>query len=192
MIDIACHRCGKIFQDNPSDKRKYCGRACSRASQPRKHGDSKTRLYGTWCHMKTRCYCSTSKSYPYYGGRGIKVCDNWVKNYKSFKDWALLSGYRESLEIDRIDVNGNYCPENCRWVTRQQQCWNMRQKQTPKKTSKYKGVSWKPKLKKWVVQISLNGETKYCGLYTDEVEAAMAYDQAARSLHGEFCSTNFP
>ena len=82
-----------------------------------KHGMSETRLYRIWASMKTRCYVKNRDSYRYYGGRGIKVCDEWKTSFKSFSEWALSNGYNDNLTLDRIDFDGDYEAGNCRWVT---------------------------------------------------------------------------
>ena len=64
--------------------------------------------------------------YRYYGGRGIKICDDWLYSYTSFREWALSNGYTENLTIDRVNPDGNYCPENCRWATMAEQNRNKR------------------------------------------------------------------
>ncbi len=91
-----------------------------------KHGLKQTRLYNTWLHIKDRCLNSSNKDFEHYGGRGIKVCREWADNFETFYKWAINNGYNDKLTIDRINVNGDYCPENCRWVTQKKQCNNKR------------------------------------------------------------------
>lgn len=75
------------------------------------------RLKSIFSGMKTRCYNPDDKEYPWYGARGIKICNEWLNNPKSFEEWALLNGYDDTLTINRKDENKDYCPENCEWIT---------------------------------------------------------------------------
>ena len=90
------------------------------------HGDTHTRLYGIYRKMLWRCYNKNCKDYGRYGGRGVAICDEWKNSYEKFKSWALDNGYKKSLTIDRIDVDGDYEPSNCRWVTMKAQNVNKR------------------------------------------------------------------
>lgn len=92
----------------------------------RTHGKRHTRLHSIWATMKERCDLKKRRDYKYYGGRGITVCDEWRNDFQAFYDWAMANGYLDDLTIDRIDVNGNYEPSNCRWITIQEQQKNKR------------------------------------------------------------------
>ena len=98
-----------------------CG--CTRG---RKHGQAHTKLYKTYYAMIKRCENKNYKQYKDYGGRGIKICEEWKNDFQSFYDWAVTNGYKDGLTLDRIDVNGDYKPDNCRWVTHLEQNLNKR------------------------------------------------------------------
>ena len=83
-----------------------------------KHGLSHIRIHTIWCGMKERCYNPNATNYQYYGGKGIAICEEWLHDFQAFYDWAVANGYREGLSIDRKDSDGNYCPQNCMWITR--------------------------------------------------------------------------
>lgn len=89
-----------------------------------KHGYTGTRLHEIWHSMKQRCNNPNHINYRHYGGRGIKICEEWDTNFIAFKDWAISNGYTEELEIDRINNNEGYSPNNCRWVSHKVNCNN--------------------------------------------------------------------
>lgn len=90
------------------------------------HGMTNTRLHRIWRSMKTRCSNPNSKSYLYYGGKGVSVCHEWMNSFEAFYDWAIHNGYKDNLSLDRINGDGNYEPGNCRWATMHEQRVNQR------------------------------------------------------------------
>ena len=118
-----------------------------------KHGKINTRLYRIWRCMKNRCYNKSDEHYKWYGARGIAVCDEWKDDFMSFYDWSMNNGYDDNLTIDRIDVNGNYEPNNCRWANAKQQQRNRRNN----KRITYKGVT--KSLIEWCETLGLKYDT---------------------------------
>ncbi len=103
---------------------KSCG--CLRLTHTHKADPSQRRLRTAWYHMINRCSKPNDKDYRNYGGRGITICAEWLHDFNAFKDWALANGHQEGLSLDRIDNDGNYTPDNCRWATNAQQSRNTR------------------------------------------------------------------
>lgn len=126
IYTVECLKCGSISDKRSGDV--MSGRAkCYCSAKCKLHGKAKTRLYSIYRGMKERTQNPKNKAYYRYGARGIKVCDEWLNDFNAFYDWAMSSGYSEDLTIDRIDVDDDYCPQNCRWSTRSEQSNNTSQ-----------------------------------------------------------------
>lgn len=129
LWDCTC-KCGKtVIVDGASLRSGHtssCGCLSSRTTvqdRNRTHGKSNTRLYSIWCGMHSRCYNQNRRSYHHYGAKGITVCQEW-HDYITFERWALANGYTDTLTIERLDVEGNYEPSNCCWISKSQQSDN--------------------------------------------------------------------
>ena len=121
--------CGNIIWARGSNIRYGSTRSCGcRVGQKYKHNSSKTRLYRIWNNMRSRCNAPKIASYKNYGARGISVCEEWSgkDGVVNFCEWSMNNGYEEGLQIDRIDNDGIYCPQNCRWVTPHENSLNRR------------------------------------------------------------------
>lgn len=118
-----------------------------------KHNKCGTRIYQVWRDMKNRCYRPKTQSYKSHGARGITVCDEWLHDFQVFYDWAMANGYADNLTIDRIDVNGNYEPSNCRWATPKEQANNTRRN----RFITYNGK--KQTLQQWADEIGIKRQT---------------------------------
>jgi len=137
---------------------------------------TRKQLYYRWKGMKQRCYNQNAEKYNIYGKRGIIVCDEWYKNFQSFYTWAINNGYKKNLSLDRIDVNGNYEPSNCRWATNSTQMRNTQKIRKNNKTG-FRGVSFKKEKKQYMSYIGIMGKTIYLGYFKCRLAAAYAYDE---------------
>lgn len=175
-VNCSCS-CGKLWTGNFSSiklqKTKSCG--CIYLESNKTHGLNKTSEYRTWCSMKERCLNLNNKDYKYYGGRGIKICDRWLNSFENFyEDMGNKPSKKHS--IDRINVNGNYCPENCRWVTAKKQMNN---------TSKNTYVTYKGKtqsLPEWCDELNLNYNAIRPRFYRGKLTIEQAFENPLRII----------
>jgi len=126
--------------------------------------------YNVWSQMHQRCDDVDGKAYINYGGRGITICDEW-STYEGMKSF-ISDGWEKGLQIDRIDNDQGYSPENCRFTTRSVNNLNRR----PYGKSKYRGICWHEANNKWRALVYIYGNQKYIGIYSSEIEAAKAYN----------------
>lgn len=170
-----CQYCGKEFEARIQSIKLGHTKSCGCILI--KHGMAKHRLYPCWSDMKQRCYNHKHKVYKYYGARGIKVCDRWLDINNFIED--MYPSYQEGLSLDRIDVNGNYEPDNCRWATKATQSRNTRDIR-PTNTSGFRGVYWDKRENKWMAYININRKRIYLGYHQTALEAAKAYETYVR------------
>lgn len=137
------------------------------ANKHKEHGDYKTRLYKIWMGMINRCNLKADY-------KDIPITEEW-RQYIPFRDWALANGYEDTLTLDRQDVYGGYCVENCRWVTIQVQSEN-KKLINRQNTSGYKGVSFHKASSRWRASISLNNKKKHLGFFETKEQAALSYN----------------
>lgn len=173
---VECH-CGVKYKISPQclfrDKKVIECIKCSSKNKIKAYSNQgglrKHIAYNMLDAIKQRCYNKKLKTYKYYGGIGIKVCDEWLNNYVSFCDWADKNGYKKGLTIDRINVNGNYEPDNCRFVPMSEQFENRHKQKN--NSSGFTGVSFQKNIKKWYSYINANKKRINCGYYDTEKEA---------------------
>lgn len=147
--------CGKeiivLGESLVSGNTQSCGCLVSESIRKRTttHGYCGTRLYSIYNGMKDRCCNPKNTAYKNYGGRGITICEEWLNSFLIFKDWASNNGYADKLTIDRIDVNGNYEPSNCRWIT-------FKEQQQNKQTTHYYEIGGEKKsISQWAEQFGI-------------------------------------
>lgn len=146
------------------------------------HGMYGTPQYKSYVCAKDRTTNPNNPAWANYGGRGIEMCDEWKVGFEAF--WEDMgSSYKEGLSIEREDTDGNYCPENCKWATESQQNHNRRKRSGC--SSQYKGVSKGKTNTKFQAEILAMGKRKRLGRFTDELDAAIAYDNASEELYGD-------
>lgn len=171
--------CGNITIVRHGDLRNGSTVSCGcynyeKESAAKTHGYSRTKLGNVFEGMKQRCNNPKNKNYEKYGGRGIKICTEWLNDPKKFFDWAIKNGYKEGLSIDRIDVNGNYEPDNCRWADNEAQCLNQRLRKDNK--TGHKGIYYSEGV--YRVQIRRSKKRYYFGSYKTLPEAVKVLEEA--------------
>lgn len=153
--------CGRVKTISGKLLRNGHARSCG-CRERMKHGKYKSRIYNCWRDMKDRCYNEHNPRYKDYGGRGIKVCDRWL-DFNNF--YADMGDKPKGKSIDRIDNDGDYCPENCKWSTRSEQQWNTRAK----------GYSYCKIKGKYAARANRNKKYYNLGYYDTPEEARQAY-----------------
>ena len=169
-----CQYCKKEFECQTSHIKSGNTKSCGCQKGGITHGLSHNQFYKTWKNMMVRCYNLENKHYQSYGGRGITVCEEWL-DIREFIKWSEATFPNTSdVNLNRININGNYSPENCRWATKTEQNINQRMKKS--NTSGYVGVHFDKYHNKWVSQISFNCKNVRLGRFLTKEEAVQARD----------------
>jgi hypothetical protein len=153
---------------------KSCG-CLNREANGVKHGQHGTKLYHVWAGVKDRCNNPNAKHFKHYGGRGISICEEWKVDYIIFFNWAMEKGYKEGLTIERIDVNGNYEPSNCKWITQKEQAKNT----TRNRKITYDGQTLN--ITEWAEELGINRNTLNARLNKANVNIKEAFTKPVES-----------
>lgn len=168
----------QYYKDNREKKLKYSKQHLEKYRQDNP-------LRSVWHNIKHRCYNPKDAHFKDYGARGIKVCDLWLNNYETFKEWCLENGYEKGLEIDRIDNSGDYCPSNCQFVTQAENLAIGKKRMQSNNKSGYVGVSFYKKSGKYQSKITVSKKQISLGHFTTPELALQARINAEILYFGE-------
>jgi hypothetical protein len=180
----------KVLEQNRTNLiRKIIRKETSNISDDRYIRDANTNhLYNCYAHMKTRCNNPKNHAYKWYGEKGISVCEDWNLDFYYFYIWSINNGYNKELTIDRINSNKNYCPDNCRWITKSAQntILNKSGVISTNKTG-FRGVSLEKFTGKYKATIQFNGKRISIGRFKTTEEANNARREKELELYGTNC-----
>ena len=169
-----CQYCGKEWEVMIKSIKNGNTKSCGCSQHLGTHNLTKHRFFNTYANMYNRCYNSSIRAYYWYGGRGITICEEWL-DITNFIHWAEETyPHIEGYTLDRIDVNKEYSPDNCRWTDRNTQAVNKRTPQT--NTSGFVGVFWNPINKNWRASLTFKNEKINLGSHKTKEEAVQARD----------------
>lgn len=178
-----CPICKKQFEVNKynviNGKSKRC-KSCATTKRNTSHNMSHSRIYNIWMNMKQRCNNENNTRYKDYGGRGIILCKEWDKSFENFYEWANSNGYSETLTIERINNDGIYCPDNCKWITIEAQAKNKRFRPIRENNNKYRGVR---KIGvRWEARKTILGRCISLGYFKTRDEAKIKFNSFERNI----------